>query len=257
MEELSGWFWFIGICAVGAIIFFFWWLRSLYEPPAQARRDHARSKALVQRAVAVAGRGENAMLSEDWNERAIAQVLQDYRNQPDALTHYVYGVRQRFIDGQSIKTINRRTDFLKAHLTQLQVGHEYATLIRDLERLQVIEDTKDVRARTEYDEALAEQQKRARIRKLEEDLAAAELEAQIAEARQRGAAARKPPIIMPPASPEAERTAKRAEIKAKLKKLKAEREEELKDANSVHERLRITNRYDDQMANLEDQLRDL
>jgi hypothetical protein len=201
------------------------------------------------------------MLHQEWDQQAIAQVLQDNQDQPDALTHYVRGIRQRFIDGQNIKTVNRRTDFLKAQITQLEAGREYLSLIRELERLQVVEDTKDVRARTDYEDAVGEQQTRARVRKLEEELAEAELEAKIAEARQRREAARKSPIIPPPPpppSPEEARTAKRTEIKAKIKQLKKEREEELSEGDiSVQERIRITNRYDDQIAQLEEQLRDL
>lgn len=168
MEDLSSWALITVLCLAAAGGCFYWWLASIRTAPHRAKKPRNQSTALRRRDHdGLSQNSEEWMAPEIWNNQTIQQDLQHYGGQPDVLTHYVRSLMQRHIIDQDAKTIARRTAFLEQQIKRLQVGKEYVALIRELQRQNVVEDTKDVRARTELEAALYEQQAQARRRELE------------------------------------------------------------------------------------------
>lgn len=84
------------------------------------------------------------IIPDRWDERQIERVLETNRDQPNILTYYIDSIKERFITGQDIKTIQRRTAFLEASIKALTAQKEGQRLVRELHRLQSEEDIKDL-----------------------------------------------------------------------------------------------------------------
>ncbi len=194
-------------------------------------------------------------LPAHWDERTITHALERYRHQPTVLSHYVEGLRGRFLDGQEIKTLQRRTEFLTAKIAALQVGKEYVLIIRELERQRTIEDTKDVTAQTALEEARREQQGRAHLHTLEVKLRASELELQIAENERKKQDLLTPPVPPVAAPPKDAKAEKRAYWEEELTRLRQDKERMLADTPDEEQRVRVENMYEDKIHEALEQMR--
>src|SRR6185503_2500231 len=101
--------WFIGLIVLGLI------LLALSLPvgrrPERVMQDYDRS-------------GMELTIPDQWDERQIQRVLESNKDQPNILTYYVRSIKERFITGQDVRTIQKRTVFLEAAIKNLQAQKE-------------------------------------------------------------------------------------------------------------------------------------
>lgn len=188
------------------------------------------------------------MAANNWNEHEIARALQLKRGNVDALTHYVQSLQQRFITGQDIKTIQRRTDFLRAQVERMQVGSEYVQLLRSLRRQNTEEDTKDLAAQIAFEEAQRRQQSAARLHALEQEAKEEKLRRKIARARKEREEIEKGSAPAPPKpSPAEERREKWQGLEREIEDLRDRKAKATAKAGSDEERVKIENMYDDEI----------
>ena len=249
MEDLSGWYWIIGICLGGAVVFFGWWLVSATPTAGQRQTSHQQSSALTKLTSTPAPSSSEAiMVPNEWNEREITQGLKLKRGNTDALTHYVEGLQQRFITGQDTKTMQRRTDFLRAEVERMQVGREYLQLLRGLQRLPTEEDTKDVAAQTALEDARRRQQGSAQLHALEQEAKEEKLRRKIARARKEREEIEKGPAPAPPKpSPAEERREKWQGLEQEIEEARRRKAKATAKASTDEERVKIENMYDDEI----------
>ena len=121
--------WFIGLIVVGLILL----ILSLPAGKKPERLMQSYDNASIE-----------LIIPEKWDERQIQQTLDSNQDQPNILTYYVHSIKERFITGQDIKTVQRRTAFLEAAIKRMQVQKEGQRLLRELRRLETEEDIKDL-----------------------------------------------------------------------------------------------------------------
>jgi hypothetical protein len=196
----------------------------------------------------------------EWNESQIRSLAQRSAGRPNLLTYYVHSVTDRFITGQDLKTVKKRTAFLQALVEELKVKGEGYTLARQLERLRVEEEIKDMelqmrrhKAQSDLDsqsKIVTEQQqlddlKRQRDR-LQVEVEISNLQSQVREAEGRKSEQK--------LSPEKERAKNRAHWQKELARLRKEKDKALKNAQDEDEQMRLSNMYDDAIQRAMEQL---
>lgn len=74
----------------------------------------------------------NLPVPVEWDETALTHRIESYSDNPDLLTRFIDGVRDRLITGQNIKTIQKRTEFLRVHLEHRRVQLEHLKTEKDV-----------------------------------------------------------------------------------------------------------------------------
>jgi len=99
--------------------------------------------------------GMELTIPDQWDERQIQRVLESNKDQPNILTYYVRSIKERFITGQDVRTIQKRTVFLEAAIKNLQAQKEGQRLLRELRRLDTEEDSKDLEVQWKKEDMLS------------------------------------------------------------------------------------------------------
>lgn len=110
------------------------------------------------------------IIPDQWDERQIQTTLQRNQDQPNILTYYVRSIKQRFITGQDIKTIQRRTAFLEASINALRVQKEGNRLIRELRRVDTEEDINDLEVEWKKEDMLSTRTGRTELARLDQEI---------------------------------------------------------------------------------------
>jgi hypothetical protein len=121
--------WFIGLIILGLI------LLALSLPAGRRPGNFMRDQDNIRMEL---------MIPDRWDERQIERMIQSNQDQPNILTYYIHSIKERFLTGQDIKTIQRRTAFLEASIKALTAQKEGQRLLRELHRLQTEEDIRDL-----------------------------------------------------------------------------------------------------------------
>lgn len=229
--------WFIWGCFAFATIFFARWIGSVLG----SGGDDLMS-------------GDSLMVPDRWDDQQIALGLERLRHRPALLAHYVNSVKDRFIDHQNIKTVRRRTDFLEAKIRALQAGKEYLTLISELKRLRLEEETKDIHAEMARAEALSQQQRQPILHHLRHQLETLQLEQQITVLQQQINEIQSKKTAPPKLSASEERARKRAECQEELNRLQEDKRRAIERAPTEEERIRVANMYDNAIERAYDEL---
>lgn len=199
----------------------------------------------------------NDPLPAVWDEQAITRQLAHAKRQPQLLTYYVDVLKQRFILNVEDRTAQVRTQFLRRHVEELQVGKEYKVLIHDLQAMEVEQGNRLLRLGLERRDLEAKHQQAEELDglRLEKDRLAIEVE--IAELRAKMQAIETPtppPPIENRLSPEQQRRIRRMEIEDKLRELDRLEADAVKASKNDEDRLRIENMYTDKRQELHEQL---
>ena len=200
--------------------------------------------------------GRMGMIPDHWDERTVGHDLDRYRNQPDVLAHYVDNIKKRFITGQDTKTIKKRTDFIRAQIERLQVGKEYMTLIRELQRLQDEEDAKDEKAKMDLEQARRDRESRAFLHEEELDLKQLKIQMKKAKVLKKIRDLEREAQPQPQTSPGDERQRQKERLQKEIERLKEEKKKDAAAAADDEERIETENMYDDAIRKVKEKLRD-
>jgi hypothetical protein len=147
--------WFIGLIVLGLI------LLALSLPvdrrPERVMQDFDRT-------------GMELIIPDQWDERQIERVLESNKDRPNILTYYVQSITERLITGQDVKTIQKRTVFLKAAVENLHAQIEGQRLSRELRRIDTEEDTKDLEVQWRKEDMLSTRGSYTELAQLDQEI---------------------------------------------------------------------------------------
>ena len=110
------------------------------------------------------------MIPDRWDERQIQRVLESNQDQPNVLTYYVHSIRERFLTGQDIRTIERRTAFLEASIKALKAQKEGQRLLRELHRVETEEDINDLQVQWKKEDMLSTRGSYTELAQLDQEI---------------------------------------------------------------------------------------
>lgn len=90
----------------------------------------SKEKLMLERTPPMPIEGDpNLPVPMDWDETALTYRIASYSDKPDLLTRFIDGVRDRLITGQNIKTVQKRTQFLRIQLEHLKTAKELHNIL--------------------------------------------------------------------------------------------------------------------------------
>jgi hypothetical protein len=189
-----------------------------------------------------------------WNENEISRQLATIQARPQLLAHYIDALKQRFILKTDDRTAQVRTQFLRTHIQQLELGKQYQSLVNDLKAMEDEQENRLLRLRIEHHELQTKHQQSAALDDLRLEKERLALEVEIEQLRVQ----KKTITAAPPAetklTPEQQRHLRRMEIEDQMAQLDRQEEAALKKARNEDDRMRIQNMYADKREELRDQL---
>jgi hypothetical protein len=186
---------------------------------------------------------------ENWDEHEIRRVIQRNQNQPNVVVHYIESIERRFIDGQDIRTVRRRTRLLESWINALNVRQQYYSVLQSIKRLREQEEIKDLQVQIEKGNLQNTRHLQRKLQRLEERKIDFEL-AKIARGIEdlKHSSSSDPKLTL-----EQQRAKKRDDCKQEVDRLKQDQTEAMERAQTEEERVRMKNIYDDAISRAEEE----
>ena len=109
-------------------------------------------------------------IPDRWDELGIPEAIQLYKDRPPVLEHLVQSLMARFITGQDIKTVQRRTALLEAWMGALSSQGRYYSVMRSLKRLRDKEEIRDLEMQIQKDQLLAKKDGQPELSRLDHEI---------------------------------------------------------------------------------------
>lgn len=195
---------------------------------------------------------------EVWNETEIAKELTQIQSRPTEVKSYIDSLRQRFIWGQQKAIAERRNAFLETEISRLKLMKEFLEHHSDIEIMPLEKEVREAELRKrkwEIEQQMKPNQDEDEIQQLDYQLRKAEKRAAIAKLEEDEFRTRFPPE---PPSPEDKMKMRRAELEARIKKVK-ERIEYISNDSNLSEHMKTTQRsqLENKLFDLQAKLNDL
>jgi hypothetical protein len=223
---------FIVIFFLLAAVFGLLWLNSIFKSEA----DPVNSTYLPPEQQAIAPR-----VPDVFDEARIKTDLAKLSGQPTALAHYIAQAQLRFTQARQIAVLERWTEFYNAGRSVIKARTELARAHADLQQ---VSTESEIKAK----------EKEVKIAALEAELEEAALRRAEARVRRENLGRESKPEE-PKLSAEQHRVLKKAEIEAKLARVRLEKITAVEAAQEDEEKIMIGNMYDDQIIQLLQELR--